>query len=290
MIQAISTKKFTILLLFTFILSPAAPAQSSDLFAPGNLLAWCIVPFDAAERDAEARAQMLQELGFPGYAYDWRAEHIPAFAEEIRTMRRHGIAIDAVWLWIDDSGGELLDENNRAILRTIQEEKLQTTLWIGFAPRVIDELQKAERLPKAVNVVRELRQAAKKAGCAIALYNHLGWTGEPANQVRIIEALGADDIGIVYNFHHAHEQIEGFADNLNLMLPYLQTVNLNGMRPEGPKILPLGQGSHELEMMRILKNSGYQGRIGVLGHTEGLDIRPVLQANLEGLRKLEKQL
>lgn len=290
MIQTIFTKIFPVLLLFTVILSLPAAAQSTDLFASDNLLAWCIVPFDAAERDAEARARMLQELGFPGYAYDWRAEHIPAFAEEIRTMRRHGIAIDAVWLWIDDSGGELLDENNRAILRTIQEEKLQTTLWIGFAPRVIDELPEAERLPKAVNVVRELRQAAKKAGCTIALYNHLGWTGEPANQVRIIEALKAKDVGIVYNFHHAHEQIDDFARNLRLMMPYLHCVNLNGMRPEGPKILPLGQGTHELEMMRTLKDSGYGGRIGIIGHTEGLDIRPVLKANLEGLRKLEKQL
>lgn len=278
------------LLLALSSLTACTREEPTDLFAPGNLLAWCIVPFDAAERDAEARAQMLQELGFPGYAYDWRTEHIPAFAEEIRTMRRHGIRIDAVWLWIDDSGGELLDENNRAILRTIQEEKLQTTLWIGFHPRVIDELPEAERLPRAVKVVRELRDEAKKAGCTIALYNHLGWTGEPANQVRIIEAVGAKDIGIVYNFHHAHEQIDDFASNLQLMLPYLQTVNLNGMRPEGPKILPLGEGAHELEMMRILKDSGYGGRIGIIGHTEGRDIQPVLQENLDGLRQLLEKL
>ncbi len=233
---------------------------------------------------------MLQDLGFEQYAYDWRAEHLPTFAEEIRTMRQHDIDMAAVWLWIDDSSGELLDENNRKILNTIKEENLQTTLWIGFHSRVIDELPEAERLTKAVKVVRELRKEAQNAGCTIALYNHLGWTGEPANQVEIIESLGADDVGIVYNFHHAHKQIEDFEKNLELMMPYLRTVNLNGMQPDGPKILPLGEGTRELEMLRTLENSGFQGTIGIIGHTEGKDIKPVLQENLEGLRELAERM
>jgi hypothetical protein len=36
--------------------------------------------------------------------------------------------------------------------------------------------------------------------------------------------------------------------------PYLWVVNLNGMRPEGPKILPFGTGTHEQQMLqRILE-------------------------------------
>ena len=42
----------------------SSDAQNSrDLFDKENLVAWCIVPFDSAERGPEARAQMLDELG-----------------------------------------------------------------------------------------------------------------------------------------------------------------------------------------------------------------------------------
>jgi len=74
------------------------------------------------------------------------------------------------------------------------------------------------------------------------------------------------------------------------MLPYLSTVNINGMKVKGPKIITLGQGDRELEMLRIIKSSGYAGPIGILGHTEGEDIRMVLDRNLIGLEKLKQAL
>jgi hypothetical protein len=43
-------------------------------------------------------------------------------------------------------------------------------------------------------------------------------------------------------------------------------------------------------MLRIIQNSGYSGPIGILGHTEGEDIRVVLERNLKGLEELRKQL
>ena len=42
-----------------------------------NLVAWCIVPFDARKRGPEERAAMLARLQLPMLAYDYRAEHIP---------------------------------------------------------------------------------------------------------------------------------------------------------------------------------------------------------------------
>jgi hypothetical protein len=50
---------------------------ADDLFAKRNLVAWCIVPFDAKKRGPEERAQMLKNLGIRRLAYDYRAEHIP---------------------------------------------------------------------------------------------------------------------------------------------------------------------------------------------------------------------
>src|SRR4051812_29070664 len=76
----------------------ARPADAGrDLFARDNLVAWCIVPFDAKKRSPEERAAMLRRLGFKRYAYDWRAEHLPTFEREIAALRQNGVELTAVW-------------------------------------------------------------------------------------------------------------------------------------------------------------------------------------------------
>ena len=65
--------------------TPAAAQMHSkkSIFAKENLLAWCIVPYDAAHRGPRERAEMLQRLGIHTLAYDWREEHVPSFEDEI---------------------------------------------------------------------------------------------------------------------------------------------------------------------------------------------------------------
>ena len=66
-----------------------APAQT--LFRRENLVAWCIVPFDDEPRSPVDRAAMMKRLGIGQYAYDYRAEHIPQFDDEMRALRAQGI-------------------------------------------------------------------------------------------------------------------------------------------------------------------------------------------------------
>lgn len=42
----------------------AGSTRDAGLFARTNLVAWCIVPFDAKKRGPEERAAMLEKLGF----------------------------------------------------------------------------------------------------------------------------------------------------------------------------------------------------------------------------------
>jgi hypothetical protein len=64
--------------------------------------------------------------------------------------------------------------------------------------------------------------------------------------------------------------------------PYLWVVNLNGMRPEGPKILPFGSGTEERRMLQVVLDSGFTGPFGVLGHVDA-DVEEILRGNLRGL-------
>lgn len=264
--------------------------NNNNLFAKGNLVAWCVVPFDSVKRTPAERARMLRELGFKQFAYDWRAEHLPTFADEIRMLKENSIKLKSVWLWIDTDSGEIFDDNSKELLSIIKENEVKTDFWLGFSNKHFDGLTDEQKLEKAVASVGYIRDEAKKLGCTVSLYNHGDWFGEPVNQVRIIEKMDADDVGIVYNFHHAHLQVQEFPDMLQKMLPYLNTVNLNGMNVGGPKILTIGEGDKELEMLKTLKQSGYGGSIGIICHIETEDAKVVLDRNLKGLRKLLEEL
>ncbi len=64
-----------------------------DQFARTNLVAWCIVPFDARKRGPEERAAMLEKLGLKLFAYDYRAEHVPTFDAEMEALDRHHVRL-----------------------------------------------------------------------------------------------------------------------------------------------------------------------------------------------------
>ena len=66
-------------------------------FRTENLVAWCIVPFDAKKRSPEERSKMLKTLGLRRSAYDWRKEHVPEFESEILQYRKHEIEFVAFW-------------------------------------------------------------------------------------------------------------------------------------------------------------------------------------------------
>ena len=75
------------------------------------------------------------------------------------------------------------------------------------------------------------------------------------------------------------------------MQPHLLCLNLNGMNDDAkPKILPLGQGRHELALLKTIRQSGYRGAIGILDHRNDTDTEVALRENLGGLKKLLKQL
>ncbi len=269
-----------------YFCQPGNRKDNEGLFFRENLLAWCIVPFDSVKRSPEERSAMLNELGFTQFAYDWREEHLPTFRTEIATLREYNISLNAVWFWINGNQENLLDSTNEFLLSVIKEENVNTELWVCFNNTFFEGLSDSECLDKAVGAVKVIHQRAGESGCSIALYNHGDWFGEPENQIRIIEESGLSDIKIIYNFHHAHHQIERFPELLEIMMPYLGTVNINGMTKGGPKILAVGSGDEEQNMMEILKKSGFNGNIGILGHTEGEDVKVVLERSLHGLNEV----
>lgn len=256
------------------------------LFSKNNLLAWCIVPYDSKKRSSEERAQMLKELGFTSLAYDMREPDLANMETEFLTLKKYNIRLKGIWFWVDVEKNQVLNYANETILKTLAKTNTRTELWVSFPAKFFEGLTDDEKIQKAAKTIQYIHKRAAETGCTIALYNHKDWFGEPANEVKIIEASGLKDVGIVYNFHHGHTQMDDFDNILKITKPYLKTVNLNGMRGTEFNILTLGEGERELELMKKLRASGFNGSIGILGHTENEDVKLVLQRNLAGLKKI----
>ena len=202
-------------------------------------------------------------------------------------MRRHGIDVVAWWF----PGG--LDPTAKQILDALERQKVRTQLWVSLGDPAPAGDQ-ATKVQAAADILRPIAAAADKIGCQVALYNHGGWFGEPANQVAIIKLLGMPNVGIVYNFHHGHPHIDRFPELFRQMQPYLLAINLNGMvkdgDAQGKKILTLGQGDQELNMMRVIRDSGWRGPVGIIDHLPDTDSEVTLRENLEGLDRLRTAL
>lgn len=280
-------------LLLAAIIAPTAaqdaPKLPPDIYAQDNLVAWCIVPFDAKKRTPAERVEMLQKLAFKKYAYDWRAEHLPSFDEEVGLLKKAKIELTAVWFPAN------LGPDAQKLLAVIKKHEVKPQLWVTMGePAGKDQ---TEKVAEAVKVIKPIAEEAAKLGCTVALYNHGGWFGEPQNQVAIIEALKdamkLKNVGIVYNQHHGHDHFERFPELLKLMKPHLMAVNLNGSvkggDKVGKKIMPLGTGELDVKLLSAIRDIGYIGPVGILGHTQD-DAAERLADNLDGLKWLLPQL
>ena len=278
-----------IIIAMIFCLSTGFSQPEKSNFFKRNITPWCIVPFDSKQRNPAERAEMLNRLGLNTVAYDWRDVNIPEFDEEIIQLTKHGIKMTVFW-WdggLPSSEMELkASERMNMQIDFFKRNSLNLDVWVTLSDQ---DLQNEPDEAKYIELARRidiLARELKKTGCRLGLYNHGGWGGHPDNMVEVIKRVKSGNVGIVYNFHHAHEHLGMMPEAFRKILPYLYCVNLNGMNKGGPKILPLGEGSEDLSILKMIVESGYNGSIGIIGHLEDKDVEMVLKRNLDGLKQL----
>ncbi|MGB5821938.1 MAG: TIM barrel protein [Saonia sp.] len=253
-----------------------------------NIHPWCIVAYDSLERSPTERIKLIKELGFTKYAYDWRDRHLDETSYELELATKNNIEVIGVWLWLNakrDSTYGLSDANEQ-LFKIVEQLNLRTIFWVGLSPNFFETLSDSESLEKAVEIIDFVSKKAAEIDCGVALYNHSGWFADPYNQLKILKALPQHKLGLVYNFHHAHSHIEEFPKIARAIQPYLFVVNLNGMVKSGEKIMPIGKGKYEVDMVKTLLTLGFDGPWGIMGHVENTDVRKVLEQNIQGLKTM----
>ena len=157
------------------------------------------------------------------------------------------------------------------------------------------EAQK-QRVNREAKRIAALVKLAAPYGCKVNLYNHRGWYGMVENQLAILERLkemGITDVGIVYNFSHSrdrlHDDSKNFPQLWGKMKSHVIAVNIFGLGENGDLVYP-SQGNRELDMMRIIEESGWRGFVGVLPLFERGDTEESLRKVLVGIDWLAAEL
>ena len=171
------------------------------------------------------------------------------------------------------------------MFENLKEVKEKPVILVSFSNDFFKKKSQDESVELAAEMIQFMKNKVDSLGSKLALYNHSGWFGNPYNQLEILEKLNADDISIVYNFHHAQDFVDQHSDIISKIMPYLSQVNLNGMDKEKTKILTIGKGDFEYDMIKKLIDGGFNGPWGILGHIKSEDVELVLKRNIEGIKK-----
>jgi hypothetical protein len=303
--------------------------DANSLWAHDNLYAWCITHWDTKARDPQERARMLHRLGFRHFAADWRnwsQQTIPDFDAEIKALKEYGINLLAWWfLHLEPN-----DPAVSVALEAFARHNVQPQLWVEqswrnfnwqkFLPpganwRTMDDAacndvmariyhatnpqateEYWQRVEREADRIKAFVDVAAPYGCKVELYNHGQWFGRIENQLAILarlQELGITNVGIVYNFIDArdnlHDDTRDFHSLWRRIQPHVDAVNLTGVG-NSRVVMNLSQGDSELEMMRVIQQSGWHGPVGLYAHDETNDAEITLRNRLQGVDWLVAEL
>ena len=276
--------------------------MNSGLVIDDNILAWAFLDFDTEERSPQERAKMLKQLGFSKCGYEGHPRYIEQLEEHIIAYRENGIELVGIYLEIREENS--IEQNSiKEAINILERQNCKTQLWLTINDELLKGIPEEIRTERVCEILEPVVDKAISLECKIAMYNHGGWTGNPENQVRIVQRLeksyNPESLGIVLNFHHAHPYVYEFSELFMKVKPYLFVLNTDGMGVKknqkgeligDPKILPLGEGDHEIDMLRTVKESGYKGLIGVIDHDKNIAPEKNLGNNLNALKEIWIQL
>jgi len=245
-----------------------------------NLLAWWF-PFDADDPSAKSTLEVFKRHNVRPQL--WVAQSISKDGQGPEKFLPKGMAVPKTQEEFDS-----LTETQKRAFRKAFSQFNEASM-----PKTPQEQK--QRVRREADRINALVKLAAPYGSRVELYNHNGWFGMLENQLAIIErlkALGVSDVGIVYNFSHArddlHDDTRNFLPLWKKIKPHVVAVNITGTYFDGTLIYP-GQGDRELEMMRTIQDSGWSGPVGLIAEKGG-DAEMTLRNYLVGLDWLSAEL
>lgn len=219
-----------------------------------------VMPYDQ-------QASLLKELGFDGIEH----RETDGIFELKDALDRQGLKIYADYLKIDiDQADPYLPEWKEVI------PKLRGTdliLWVHIhSSKYKPSDLNADAL--IVPILQELADLAKPYGLRLAIYHHVDFLAEKAeDSYRLAVKANRDNVGSVLNLCHflKTDSEENLEKVIDLTLPKLFAVSVSGADGGDTQqmnwdrlIRPLGQGSFDVyRFVERLADKGYTGPVGI---------------------------
>ena len=254
---------------------------------------FCIDWHDSKKRSFTEQAQMLKELGYDGVGHIW-LEKVP---ERLKSLDDAGLKLYQITMQVNIAPGKpAYDAKFKEVLGLVKGRNVQFLLLISGA-----KASDATSDTRGVEVIRGISDLAKEyPGTQILLYPHVGnWTERIEDCVRVADKVDRPNVGVIFNLCHwlRVDKQRDYKPLLQKAMPRLWAVSINGADERDDKpgwaryIQPLGAGSFDVgALLKILKDLGYKGPIGLQCFGIGGDTKEHLKKSMEAWKKLSKNL
>ena len=248
---------------------------------------------DESHKTAKSQAEMVREMGYAGIGY-W--ERNPAggtegLREMLGELDKCGLKAYPVYFTIK------LEEPNERYMPLIAESiKLlagrETVVWLAITSDIYQKSSSAGD-DKAVAIIRAIADLANKDGVGVALYPHAGfWLEKVDDAVRVADKANRRNVGVTFNLYHwlKTDKPANMEAAIKKAMPYLFAVTINGTTEAG-SIEALDGGTFDVyKFLKVLKQEGFKGPIGLQGYGITGDVRENLRRSMEAWRRFSQRL
>jgi len=236
----------------------------------------------------DQKATLLKELGYPGIG--WTP---PNVGPMLKALDAEHLKMETLYVGAHIGPGE--EKFKPELPSDIELLKgRETIIWV-FITSKSDKPSDATADERALSVLTEIAEMAKRSGLTLALYPHTGlWLERVQDAVRLVDKLHRPDVGLTFNLCHCLRVGDGkkIPDLLALARPKLFVVTINGADWEGDwnrLIQPLDAGDYNIpQFLGQLKRINYRGPIGLQHYGIKGDARENLQRSMDAWRKFTR--
>jgi sugar phosphate isomerase/epimerase len=247
---------------------------------------------DARFSSPRVQADMLKELGYDGLAYLGDPEGL---REMLKALDAKHLRMFATYLYPDaeidiDSDPPAYDPRIKDMIDAL---KGRETLLLLCLVAHSHSPSSPEGDEHAVRIVRDIADYAQQAGVRLAVYPHERyWVQSVEDAVRIVKKADRKNLGICFNLYHwlKTNQARDPRPTIDMALPYLFLVTINGSTPEG-SYETLDRGAFDVcPLLRTLREVGYSGPIGLQCVGIQGDPRENLRRSIDAWRNLSSRI
>lgn len=239
----------------------------------------------------ESQAALLKELGYDGIGPSG-VEGVP---EMLKAFDDEGLKVYALYVGANvDTDQPKYDPKLKDAIAALKGHGTYVWLYIRSRQHAPSSTG-GDR--QAVKIVREVAEMAEQAGVKVALYPHVGfYVARVEDAVRIADQVDRPSVGVTFNLCHWLKQDgpTGMDERLQLALPRLFLVTINGADPEGNwdrVIQTLDRGTFDVYgLLKTLKRLDYTGPIGLQCYAIPGDKRDNLVRSMQAWRGFSKRL